>query len=134
VTEIALGVVPRAGRLLIQFRAGDPPLGGTWELPGGKRRPDETLEGAVVREIAEETGMAVEAGALLVALSHRYPDRVVTLYAYLCTPITKTGARPDTEWVTPTEYRARPMPAANPAVLDALEWELRRARRGSGPW
>lgn len=81
VTEVALGVVLREGRLLVQARRGDPPLGAAWELPGGKRRPNESLEEAVVREVAEETGMAVEAGDLLVA--------------------------------------------ANPAILDAVEWEVR---------
>ncbi|MGH7573037.1 MAG: NUDIX domain-containing protein, partial [Gemmatimonadota bacterium] len=128
-------VVLSAGRLLVQSRPGGPPLGGTWELPGGKRGPDESLEEAVVREVAEETGLVVEAGDLLVALSHRYPDRVVSLYAYLCTRIGEIGtppaggphpARTALEWVTPAEYRGRPIPPANPPIVDALDWELRR--------
>lgn len=131
-TEIALGAVLKDGRLLVRCRPRDPLLGGLWELPGGKRRPDESLEEAVVREVVEETGVMVEATDLLVALSHRYPDRVVTLYAYLCAPIGVIGVQPATEWMTPAEYRARPVPAANPAILDALEWELQRSteRRG----
>lgn len=123
--EIALGIVLREGRLLVQARRGDPPLGAAWELPGGKRRPDESLEEAVVREVAEETGMAVEAGDLVIALSHRYPDRVVTLYAYFCTRLEGGAGGAAVEWLTPAEYRARPHPAANAAILDAVEWELR---------
>jgi 8-oxo-dGTP pyrophosphatase MutT (NUDIX family) len=34
---------------------------GEWELPGGKLEPDETPESCVVREIAEECSLAVEA-------------------------------------------------------------------------
>lgn len=127
VTEIALGVVLSEGRLLVQLRPEGAPPGGTWEFPGGKRRADESLEEAVVREVGEETGMVVEAGDLLVALSHRYPDRVVSLYAYLCRRIGETGTRSSIEWITPAEYRARPIPAANPAILDALDWELQRS-------
>lgn len=133
VTEIALGVVVRDGRLLVQARAGDPPLGGSWELPGGKRRPDESLAEAAVREVAEETGLAVQSGDLLVALSHRYPDRTVTLYASLCSWMGDGATRSGVEWVTPAEYRSCPQPAANPAIVDALEWELSRSRRAPEP-
>lgn len=128
ITEIALGVVLNDGRLLIQPRRRDPLPGGMWELPGGRRKADESLEETAVREVAEETRVTVEAGPLLVALSHRYPDRVVTLYVFLCTPIGEAGARPGVEWVTPAEVRARGFPEANAAVLDALEWELGRGR------
>lgn len=124
--EIVLGVVLRDGRLLVQRRRGDPPLGGQWELPGGKRASGEAREEAVVREVAEETGLVVTPGELLVALGHSYPDRRITLYAYICTPIGAnepwTGAR----WLTPAEYGEWPMPAANPPILDALTWHLAR--------
>lgn len=35
-----------------------------WNLPGGRQRPDELLEAALVREFLEETGLAVTVGAL----------------------------------------------------------------------
>jgi ADP-ribose pyrophosphatase YjhB (NUDIX family) len=35
-----------------------------WEVPGGYVEPAETLEEAVVREVVEETGVAVEVGEL----------------------------------------------------------------------
>lgn len=52
-----------AGRVLI-VRRGTPPLQGVFTLPGGGVELGETLEQAVVREVREETGLAIEPIAL----------------------------------------------------------------------
>ncbi len=49
----------RAGRVLI-VRRGTPPLQGIYTLPGGGVELGETLERAVIREVCEETGLAIE--------------------------------------------------------------------------
>lgn len=125
--EIGLGLVVRAGRILVQRRERDPGLGELWEFPGGKIAPGEAREAAVAREVAEETGIEVRVGELLSAHCHLYPDRRVALYAYLCAPLGPAGAPsapPDpagVRWVTPQECRALDMPGANPPILAALE-------------
>jgi 8-oxo-dGTP diphosphatase len=45
-----------AGRILLVRRA-NPPAQGTWSIPGGRVEPGESAEAAVVRELAEETGL-----------------------------------------------------------------------------
>jgi len=40
-------------------RRGKPPLQGRWTIPGGTVELGETLEQGLVREVAEETGLAV---------------------------------------------------------------------------
>jgi ADP-ribose pyrophosphatase YjhB (NUDIX family) len=52
------------GRLLM-IRRGHEPGAGLWSIPGGRIEPDETDAEALVREMLEETGLAVEVGALL---------------------------------------------------------------------
>jgi ADP-ribose pyrophosphatase YjhB (NUDIX family) len=44
---------------------GHEPSIGLWSIPGGRIEPGETDEQAVVREVLEETGLAVTCGRLL---------------------------------------------------------------------
>jgi 8-oxo-dGTP diphosphatase len=53
----------RDGRVFIARRARGPALG-VWTMPGGMVEAGETLSGALIREIHEETAMTVEPVAL----------------------------------------------------------------------
>ncbi|MGA7922395.1 MAG: NUDIX hydrolase, partial [Thermoplasmata archaeon] len=62
----------RDGRILL-VRRGRPPFRGHWALPGGFVEYRETVESAVVREVKEETGLAVRPVRILGVYSG--PDR-----------------------------------------------------------
>ena len=65
-------VIPsEAGVVLI--RRGSEPFEGKWALPGGFVDVGETVREAAVREVAEETGLAVEVSRLVGVYSE--PDR-----------------------------------------------------------
>ena len=53
---------------VVLVRRGRPPAYGEWSLPGGAVEPGETLEEAVVREVAEEIGFNVEVVELVAVL------------------------------------------------------------------
>ena len=56
VDVVILSVV--SGRLhVLLVRRGEPPFTGAWAIPGGFKRPDETLDEAAARELHEETGV-----------------------------------------------------------------------------
>jgi len=71
------------GRILLAQRPPGDPLGGLWELPGGKVEENESPEACLERELFEECGVSVWVGRKYAASSHTYPHATVTLLAYL---------------------------------------------------
>jgi 8-oxo-dGTP diphosphatase len=53
-------VADERGRILaIRRSAASSQFGGNWDLPGGKVDPGESFDVALVREVAEETGLSI---------------------------------------------------------------------------
>lgn len=55
--ELCVGAIAVDDDQLLMIRRGRGPAQGDWSLPGGRVDPGETLAEAVVRELAEETGL-----------------------------------------------------------------------------
>jgi 8-oxo-dGTP diphosphatase len=55
--EVCVGAIAVADDQLLLVRRGHGPAAGEWSIPGGRVEGGETLAEAVVRELAEETGM-----------------------------------------------------------------------------
>ena len=60
---------------LLLVERDEPPFAGTWALPGGFVRRDESLEAAARRELAEETGLAGPGVHLEQLATYGAPDR-----------------------------------------------------------
>ena len=73
VDVVVLTVVDRDLHVVLIRRHGEP-YAGSWALPGGFKKPDETLHDAAVRELAEEAGIAAP-GRLLQFGAYGDPGR-----------------------------------------------------------
>jgi 8-oxo-dGTP diphosphatase len=63
--ELAVGAVAVSDDQLLLVRRGHGPAAGEWSVPGGHVAVGEPVEAAVVREVAEETGLDVVVDELL---------------------------------------------------------------------
>jgi 8-oxo-dGTP pyrophosphatase MutT (NUDIX family) len=81
---------PGGPTLLITRRArGLRSHAGQWALPGGRRDPGEPVEATALRELREETGLQLDADAVLGLL-----DDYVTRSGYVITPVVLWGGTP----------------------------------------
>ena len=122
---VAAALVDTAGRVLVAQRPPGKSLAGLWEFPGGKIEAGETPEAALVRELAEELGIAVAPGELapLAFVSHAYPDFHLGMLAFTCR---HWAGVPDglqgqpLRWASLDELHQLPMPPADAPILAAL--------------
>lgn len=116
---VAAVVRDASGRVLLHRRSDD----GSWSLPAGAIDPGETPADAIVREVAEETGLDVHPARVLGVfgwprLRHRYPNGDLVEYlvvVFRCEIVGGTLEARDGEstgfrWCTLEELAALPLP------------------------
>ena len=120
-------VMDEAGRLLVILRAKEPAKG-CWSLPGGRVEEGETHEAAVVREVVEETGLAVRIVREVGTVRREAPGGgTYVIRDFLAEPAGSTlpsagDDADDARWVTVEELHALP---TSPGLIDALTaWGL----------
>lgn len=102
--EVAVGGIALRGGEILLIRRAQEPSKGCWSVPGGRVEWGETLEEALLREMAEETGLTVQAGALAGIVERRYPpDFHYVILDYYVTPqggdLRPGGDVSDARWV-----------------------------------
>ncbi|MCC6161908.1 MAG: NUDIX hydrolase [Acidobacteria bacterium] len=89
------GVIVDGDRVVLIKRKYEP-LALRWSIPGGTLEVGESLEDGVARELREETGLAVQVGAVIEVFDrilHDEDGRVkyhFVLVDYLCVPVSGT--------------------------------------------
>lgn len=122
---VAAALVDPDGRVLIAQRPEGKQLAGLWEFPGGKLDPQERPEDALIRELAEELGIEVQAACLapLTFASHAYPDFHLLMPLYICrrwSGAVRAHEGQALKWVRPRDLRGYPMPPADEPLIPAL--------------
>jgi 8-oxo-dGTP diphosphatase len=132
--EMALLVVAAAlfkedGSVLVQRRPDGSDLAGQWEFPGGKMESGETAEMALIRELQEELDIRVKSHSLfpLGFATGKAKDRPLILLLFgsrdwIGTP--KPLHAPELKWVSISELKTMPMPAADVPLIETLRHYL----------
>jgi len=122
---VACGLIDADGRVLIAQRPITKAMAGLWEFPGGKVEPCERPEEALIRELREELGIAVQEPCLapFTFASHAYPQFHLLMPLYVCrrwdgtpTALEHTALK----WVMPRDLPAYPMPPADLPLIPML--------------
>lgn len=101
--ELCVGAVAVSDDALLLVRRAQAPGRGRWSLPGGRVEAGESLAEAVVRELAEETGLEGVCGALV-----GWVERIADPHHHVILDFSVTVLEPDA-----------PRPGSD---VDAAEW------------
>jgi len=79
--EVAMAIRRPSGGFLLQTKAFYPPA--TFRLPTGGIKKDENVEHALLREVHEESNLAVEIERAIAVIDHTTPDGRAAFRSYL---------------------------------------------------
>ena len=121
-------IVVKEGNVLLVKRAA-PPSRGLWAIPGGSLELGETLQRGAEREILEETGIQIRAGAPVYAFDFleydsenklHYHFVVVDMNAeYVAGEVQAADDALDARWVSPEDLPGMPVSKNTLKILKA---------------
>ena len=125
VVEVSAAVLQRPdGTYLLAQRPTGKIWAGYWEFPGGKVEQGETAHDALVRELREELGIAVQTAYPWLSRVFTYPHATVRLTFFRVTAWAGDLHPHEGQqfaWQHPAKVNVNPILPANAPILDALE-------------
>ena len=126
VPRVAVGaaiIYDKQGKILLCKRGNGGTAAHKWEFPGGKRKPEETLEQCVVRECKEELGVDLEVDGLYDAFIQEESDRQLdfTFFtAHISHGKVRALVHDDLVWAEPAKLLVFDLAAADKRVAQTL--------------
>lgn len=122
--HVAAGVLIRAdGRVLLAERPANKSSGGHWEFPGGKLDAGEDVWRALLREVEEEVGVAIDMATPWLTYDHEYEDKIVRLHIFKVASWHGTARGRESQrisWEDPRDLGVTPLMEAYGAAIEAL--------------
>ena len=135
---VAAWIPDGKGRVLVGRRPDRGLLGGLWELPCGRRRPKETREEALRRELREGWGLNVEVGERLASTPQEFSHFRATIHAYRCRRTGGlSGPGKEIRWAAPEDLSDLAFSRGQRRLIESVRGEIspRRPVRGrKGPF
>lgn len=123
ITDVAVGVViDDAGQILVGQRVAGKPYAGWWEFPGGKFEAGEDAHAALVRELDEELGIAVERSDPWVVREHVYEHAHVRLHFRRVLRWRGTARGREGQAIAWCDPAAIPVAPLLPAAIATVRW------------
>jgi 8-oxo-dGTP diphosphatase len=123
--HVVAGVISnQQGNILLARRPDHLHQGGLWEFPGGKCEAGETAEPALVRELQEELGIAVQQARPLIRIYHTYPEKSIVLDVW---QVERWHGQPwgreqqPLQWCHPNSLKENEFPVANYPIITAVQ-------------
>ena len=115
--------IVEGGRVFLARRGPGMSMAGKWEFPGGKVESGEEPRAALVREVAEELGVAIEVGDFLGSGSAVHDGRRIDLDVWRARRLAGEpllGEHDRAGWFAAAELAALDWPEADLPILPAL--------------
>ncbi|UCE19076.1 MAG: A/G-specific adenine glycosylase [Gemmatimonadota bacterium] len=119
--DVTAGFIWNDRKLLLAQRPIKEMLGGLWEFPGGKRKPNESLQACLRREIREELGIHIEVKKPIASVKHGYSHFRITLHGFHCKYIrgqVQSLGCADWKWVSPSRVSSFALPGADRKLFE----------------
>lgn len=132
--QVVAAVFKRADKVLVCRKKSGLSNAGLWEFPGGKRDPGESLEQALVREVAEELSVHIDVsqlqGSSLGHVSHRAGSRNIELHCFMVSNWQGEFVLTDHDkikWCSMAELKCLELSGADVAFVERVDNYLRTA-------
>lgn len=121
--DVAIGILQRGNKYLVQKRPSKGLLADLWEFPGGKIEKRETPQEALKRELKEELDIEVTSSRYLMNVQHFYTKFRVNLRVFHCQPKSYPKANSLRKWLPIRELVEYPMPSGSAKIVARLQKE-----------